>query len=355
MGNVRFATIGTSAICNRFIDALGQVSGAELVGCYSRTMEGAHAFGEKHGATLFFDSLDELAACDQVDAVYVASPNALHAGQAKAMVAAGKHVLVEKAFASNEVEAADVFAAADAAGVVAMEAMRNLHVPTFDAIRAQVAGLGPVGAASFSFAKVTSRIGSLRAGEKCNIFDPAMSAGALMDMGIYCVAPALALFGRPQSVAAAGVTTGVPGVEAGADFSVIDLSGSIALGYADKVVALSYGKTYDDKLDSQVCGEKATLVFDSISCPTNLRLFSHEDKGQVFRTEAGQGAAIDCDQPPANDMACEVQIFVNAVLGDESSLERVAWGREVTLGTLAVIDDARRQMGVEFPADRAGA
>ena len=69
-----------------------------------------------------------------MDAVYVSSPNALHVSQAKALVAAGKHVLVEKSLGSNEREAAELFRAADETGVVAMEAMRNLHSPGFAAI-----------------------------------------------------------------------------------------------------------------------------------------------------------------------------------------------------------------------------
>lgn len=346
MEKVRFATIGTSGICERFIDALGRVEGAELVACYSRSLEKARSFGESHGARLFFDDLGKLAESDEVDAVYIASPNSLHASQATAMVEGGKHVLVEKAFASNRAEAEGVFDAASEHGVVAMEAMRNLHTPGFAAVQASLPELGRVRLADFSFSKVTSRIARFRAGERVNIFDPRMAAGALMDIGVYCVAPAVALFGAPERVAAVACTEAVPGCGPDDPCSTIDLSGVIALGYADKSVSLTYGKLSDDQLSCQVQGEEATLVFDKVYCPSNLRIFEHVDKGLVFTVDEVEGRAVETANPE-NDMVCEIEDFLGAIAGSGDD----ARFRDITLGTLAVMDETRRQCGVVFPAD----
>ena len=64
MGVVRFATIGTSGICERFLEALEEVEGAECVATYSRSLDRARSFGERYGARLFFDDLEELAHCE---------------------------------------------------------------------------------------------------------------------------------------------------------------------------------------------------------------------------------------------------------------------------------------------------
>lgn len=346
MEAIRFATIGTSGICEQFVNALKDVPASELVGCYSRSLDKARDFSLAHGASLAFDDLSVLASSDEIDAVYISSPNALHAPQAIELLRAGKHVLVEKSFASNAREAGGVFAAADASGVVAMEAMRNLHVNTFERIGREVERIGKVRLANFSFSKVTSRVVKLRAGERINIFDPAMSAGALMDIGVYCVAPAIALFGEPEHVCAVGVTAEVPGCDEGDPCRLIDLSGVIALGYPDMAVSLTFGKVSDDKIACQVQGEDATLVWDQVSCPENLRVYDHEDKGMLFRLETGEGRRIDV-APPERDMTCEIQAFVDGVRG-KRDLSRF---REITLGTLRVMDEARRQMGVVFLAD----
>lgn len=350
MDTVRFATIGSSGICERFIESLADVEGAEYVGCYSRSLDKARAFGEPRGARLFFDDLAALAASDEVDAVYIATPNSLHAPQAKAMIAAGKHVLVEKAFASNEREGKEVLDAAREAGVVCLEAMRNLHVNTFEAIREEVGRIGTPRLAAMCFSKVTSRMARFRAGERINIFDPALAEGALMDIGVYCVGPAVALFGRPEKVVAVGAVEQAAGIDASDPCSRIDLCGVVSLQYPGMCASLSYGKVSDDCIPCQVQGEEATVVWDEVSCPEHVRVFEHEDKGLIFRIEKPE-ARVRPEEPPANDMACEVGLFVRAVLGDPEAVEEVQAFGQVTLDTLWVMDEARRQMGVVFPAD----
>lgn len=348
---IRFATIGTSGICELFCEALACCDDARLVATYSRNLERARAFGERFGAALFFDSLEELACCKEVDAVYIASPNALHAPQALQMIASGKHVLVEKPFASNESQAREVFDAARKAGLVALEATRSLHVPTFDVIERVVrCELGPVRLATLRFSKVTSRMARLRAAERINVFDSHLSGGALMDMGVYCVEPAIALFGRPNSIRALALTSPVPGCSEDDPCGVVDLCGEALLGYDDKIVSLSYGKTSDDVLASQVEGERATLTWEPTSGPMKLRLFEHEDKGQVFRIEGASGVPLEVDVPH-NDMVCEIGDFVGAVLGSEEALAKRERFEGVTLDSLSVMDEIRRQIGVRFPTD----
>lgn len=354
MEALRFATIGTSGICEQFLRALPEVEGVECVAAYSRDAARARAFGEKYGARRFFDDLSELAACDEVDAVYIASPNGAHASQALQMIAGRKHVLVEKSLAANEWEAREVFGAAREKGVVAMEAMRNLHVPAFSAIERVVADeLGAVRLATFRFSKVTSRMARLRAGERLNIFDPLLAGGALMDIGVYCVEPAVALFGRPSEVRALSVTSAVPGAAEDDPYATIDLAGEALLGYGDKVVSLSYGKMCDDVIPSQVEGEDATLLWDHTSCPDNLRVADHEDKGLIFRVEETATRPVPVEVPE-KDMACEIATFADAVRGDEAALGLRARLERVTLDSLSVMDEIRRQVGVRFPADDEG-
>ncbi len=353
MGTVRFATIGTSGICERFLEALAEAEGVEYVGAYSRDMARAREFAGSYGARLAFDDLGALAASPDVDAVYVSSPNGAHAAQALAMIGGGKHVLVEKSLASNEREAREVFDAGRERGVVVMEAMRNLHVPTFSAIeRVATNELGAVRAATLRFAKVTSRMARLRAGERLNVFDPALAGGALMDIGVYCVEPAVALFGRPETVRALAVTTKVPGHVEGDPCDTVDLAGEALLGYGDKIVSLSYGKMSDDLLPSQVEGEEGTLIWDQTSCPVNPRVHMHEDKGLIFRVEGMETRPIPVEVPD-NDMVCEIDDFTAAVRGDDAALAACARFERVTVDSLAVMDEIRRQVGVRFPADDA--
>lgn len=92
---IRFATIGTNWITEAFIRAAKQVPSFHLQAVYSRQQETANAFAEKTGATETFTNLHELAASKNVDAVYIASPNAFHAEQAITLMNHGKHVICE--------------------------------------------------------------------------------------------------------------------------------------------------------------------------------------------------------------------------------------------------------------------
>ena len=99
---INFAVIGTNVITDRFLEAAKQAEGFCLRGVYSRTMEKAEAYAKRKGAELTFDSLEALAACPEIDAVYIASPNSLHASQSIQMLKGDKHVLCEKSIASNQ-------------------------------------------------------------------------------------------------------------------------------------------------------------------------------------------------------------------------------------------------------------
>ena len=150
---LRIATIGTSMITDDFIQVVNANDQAAFVGTLSRDANRGTAFTAERGGERNFTSLDELAAAVDVDAVYIGSPNALHYEQALACIAGGKHVIVEKPFCATEAQALEVFRAAEAAGVVALEAMRPLHDPAFHAIEDALGEIAPIRRASLRFGK----------------------------------------------------------------------------------------------------------------------------------------------------------------------------------------------------------
>lgn len=76
--------------------AINAAEGAELVAVYSRDRGRADAFAQKHRARTAYDSLDALLEDSRVDAVFIASPNSLHAAHTLQAAQSGKHVLAEK-------------------------------------------------------------------------------------------------------------------------------------------------------------------------------------------------------------------------------------------------------------------
>ena len=255
MQPIRFATIGTSHIAEVFMDAASQLpEDVEYVACYSRTMEKAREFGEARGARLFFDDLDALAACDEVDAVYIATPNTLHREQAIRMLRAGKHVLLEKPFCPTLAEAREVFEAAHASGALVMEAMRSIHDPGFAATRDAIGKIGPVRQATIRFSKFSGRWGLLQSGQTPSCFDPRRAGGSLTDIGIYTVEFMVALIGMPEAVSAMGVMHEVPAYPADSPYHLTDVSGQALLKYDGMVGNLVWGKVSDNHIPSEIQG-----------------------------------------------------------------------------------------------------
>lgn len=362
---LRIATIGTSMITSDFVEAVGAEPRAAFVGTLSRDGERGAAFTDERGGERAFTSLEELCAAEDVDAVYIASPNSLHHDQALACIRAGKHVLVEKPFCATEAEAFEVFTAAQEAGVVALEAMRPLHDPAFHAIEDALGELGRIRRASFRFGKYSSRYDEVLAGRHTNIFDCKMASGALMDIGIYTIEPMLEIFGAPRTLTCTGVLLD-PATQAVTN-GPIDGCGTLLVGYGPITVDLSYSKITNDLMPSQIEGEHATLTVDKISTPQHARI---DYRGKVRRSAAKAGYSaietktreIELPQCP-NTMGYELADFIEAV-GGASQVDDEVWEtmagrhqlghyRDITLYALQVTDAARAKMCVGFPADTA--
>ena len=364
---IRIATIGTSGITACMLGALSNVEGAVFVGTLSRDRQRAAAFTSEHGGTTPFTSLDELAASDEVDAVYIGSPNALHHDQALACIAGGKHVIVEKPFCANRREAAEVFEAARDAGVVALEAMRPLHDPAFHAIKDALPQIGAIRRATLRFGKYSSRYDEILAGRHTNIFDCAMASGSLMDIGVYCVEPLIELFGAPERVLASAALLD----EATRDLTngPIDGSGVVLASYPGMTAVLAHSKTTNDLSDSQIEGELGTLTVHGISAPSSMHIDLRSDAARQTDSvgySSAQTVGRDIDLPAfENTMQHELSDFIEAVEHVRTGgvcteapcgpFGTVAHFRDITLSSLALMDESRRQMGVSFPADRTAA
>ena len=118
---LNLAMLGTGRIADtQLAPALTHASGARLWSVLSRDPARAAQFADRHGAQSSapaHTSLDTLLADDDLDAVVIATPDKLHAGQAIAAARAGKHVLTEKPMATSVGDADAMVAACREAGV----------------------------------------------------------------------------------------------------------------------------------------------------------------------------------------------------------------------------------------------
>jgi predicted dehydrogenase len=161
----------------------------------SRTERRAKAYAREHRIPAAHGSYEALLADPSVEAVYVALPNALHVAWTERALAAGKHVLVEKPFATRAQDAERCFALAEARGLVLTEAFMWRHHPQARRLAELVAdgAIGELRLVRASFSFTLDRPDDPR-------WDPALGGGALLDVGTYGVSGARLLAGEPVLV-----------------------------------------------------------------------------------------------------------------------------------------------------------
>lgn len=241
---IRFATIGTNWITERFIQAALETEQFALTAVYSRTEQKGKEFAAKFGDPQVYTDLEALASSSDIDAAYIASPNSLHAEQAILLMDHGKHVLCEKPMASNAAEIRRMIEAARRNDVLLMEALKSTLMPNFRAVHDNLYKIGRVRRYFSSYCQYSSRFDAFKQGKVLNAFNPAFSNGALMDLGIYCIYPMVTLFGKPESVQASAVMLS----------SGVDGEGSLIVRYPDMDGVIMYSKITDSYLPTEIQG-----------------------------------------------------------------------------------------------------
>ncbi|MBQ9850156.1 MAG: Gfo/Idh/MocA family oxidoreductase [Clostridia bacterium] len=266
---MRYGVIGTGWIAKSFIDGAREVCGSEFSAVYSRTAESGNKFAAENKIEKVYTDINEFANGD-FDAVYIASPNRLHYEQSKLMLESGKHVICEKPITVEPEELEELQALAEKNGLVYVEAIMYMFNPARELLKNAIGKIGKVTSAHFDFSQLSSKYPAYLRGELPNIFNPALATGCLMDLGIYCVYPALDLFGMPEKITACAHF-----MESGADGS-----GTAGLLYSDKLITFTYSKLGQDRLGSQIFGDEGTIKIESISKLINMSLVSNNGETQ---------------------------------------------------------------------------
>lgn len=326
---VRFGIIGTNWITERFLEAASKIEDFKLTAVYSRTSEKAGEFANKFGAEYTYTDLNEFVSSPEFDAVYIASPNSLHASQAIFCMQNGKHVICEKPMASNADEVSKMIAAAKENNVILMEALKTTQLPNFLAIKENLHKIGKVRRYFASYCQYSSRYDKYKEGTVLNAFKPEFSNGSLMDIGIYCVYPAVALFGEPKEVKASSYM-----LESG-----VDGEGSLLLTYDEMDAVIMYSKITNSYVPSEIQGENGSIIIDKIHTPESVKI-QYKD-----------GTVEDITREQASEsMYYEAKEFISLVSQNKQQSELNS--HQNSFITANILGAARKQIGLVYPADQ---
>lgn len=327
---MNLGTIGTSWITSDFIEAAKEQGSLKLQAVYSRSEQKAKEFAETHGAAGYFTNLREMATSDSIDCVYIASPNSLHFEQVMLFLKHNKHVICEKPMFSNRKEMEKAYQIAEENDVFLFEAMRNIHMPKFQALKESLHHAGKLRSAVLNYSKYSSRYNNVLKGEEPNIFSLNFSGGVLVDLGVYPLAAAIALFGKPEQAAYSPVIidTGVDG------------SGTLVMRYPSFTCTILCSKITTSYNPSEIHGENGTFIIDDMGAFSNVSLKNiHTSEESVIGEDHIH-----------HDMFYEIEEFVRIIeTNDRDKYEAL---QKLSADVLEITEKVRKENGIIFAADK---
>lgn len=313
MKSFNWGILGTGNIASSMAAAMTLVPEARRAGVASRSHDKAKAFADRWGVAKAYGSYDALMADPEIDIIYVATPNACHKDNIMDALAAGKHVLCEKPMTLSEADSTACFDAAEAKGLVLVEALWTAFFPAMrkavELVEAGTIGTPRHFAANFiAFRDPQSHP---------ILFDPALGGGARNDLGIYPLAAALLLAGPVVSASTRSVfgSTGV------------DEMTAMILEHENGVMSqLACGFRVDLPIALRLSGDKGSLeISETFHCPQRVSI------------QIG-GAWTHHDLPSLGTGYAHEVMALHDILSDRETA-RLAWGCAQTLAAAKILQN----------------
>ncbi|MCI8300814.1 MAG: Gfo/Idh/MocA family oxidoreductase [Lachnospiraceae bacterium] len=322
---MKFAILAPGTIAHAMAEA---VSGLEKVQRYavaSRDYGRAERFARQWGFEKAYGSYEEMLQDPQVELVYVASPHSHHYEHAKMCLMHGKHVLVEKAFTVNAVQAEELVRLSREKGLLLAEAIWTRYMPSRQMID-EILESGVLGTVT----SLTANLGYVLPHVE-RMQNPQLAGGALLDLGVYPINFALMAFHEKVKEVHAAAVMSPKGV---------DWMNSITLSFEDgKMAVLHSDMLAQTDRQGVISGDQGYLEVQNINNCEEIRVFDLERK-MTARYQAPE---------QINGYEYEVLACIKAI--EEGKVECPQMPHSETLRVMKLMDHIREQWGMVFPCE----
>lgn len=325
----RIGVIGTSKIVGDSIRAFLATNKAVLQCVYSRQMETGTKFADEFGCVNVETDLKQFAKREDIDIVYIASPNTFHYEQAKEILLAQKHVVVEKPAVVTRQQWEDLQKIACEKNVYLFEAIRHAYEPNFKTV-AHLLESKQIDGAVLNFGQYSSRMNDLLNGRVQNIFKPEMSAGVLMDLGVYVLHSALHWFGEPIESVYYPIKWS----------NGIDIQGDIILKYPTFNVVGHISKRTTSIAYSEVYSQSDTIVIDSV------------DHVKFVAIHSTDGQKTIINNYPSQRMQSQWDMFFDVLENDSEACHYYRKVNHITGAVISMMEQLRQDNAIIFPDDK---
>ncbi|MEI6422546.1 MAG: Gfo/Idh/MocA family oxidoreductase, partial [Lentisphaerota bacterium] len=188
-------------MAHNFAEVLRHHEKSVILAVGSRSRDAAQTFAKKYHIPLSCSAYKDVANNGDIDAIFIATPPALHKENSIICLRAGKAVLCEKPFTLTASEAKEVILEARRQKRFCMEAMWTRFVPIIRKIK-KMLDEGAIGETVGMFADFGIRLDPLKEDYR---WDSVRGGGVLLDLGVYPVSLAHYFFGKPERISSYGM------------------------------------------------------------------------------------------------------------------------------------------------------
>ncbi|EOS22781.1 hypothetical protein C806_03394 [Lachnospiraceae bacterium 3-1] len=328
MEEIRLGTIGSGVIVHSILDAVKVTKGITCCAVYSRTQERGQELAKKYEAPKVYTDLDEMLQSEEINFVYVASPNLLHYEQTKRALLAGKNVICEKPFCTKADQARELVALAKERHLFLIDAVPTAFLPNFSIVKRELPKVGKIKLVLCNYSQYSSRYDLLEKGEVPNVFHPEFGGGCLMDINFYNVYLNTALFGKPKR------SVYYPNIYG----NLVDTSGILMMQYDGFVSESAGAKDTWGVNSAQIEGEKGYIyIKDGSNGIAEVKVVTKETE-EVFN-----------EQENPDRWFYEVQNLTKMVLADD--YETNDRNLNVMINVIEILESSRKEAGIFFPGD----
>lgn len=322
---IRWGILACGGIARKFADDLAFAKNSYLAAVSSRDIKRAEEFASRYDASVkCFGSYEEMLSSGEIDVVYIASPHGLHYEHTLLCLEAGIPVLCEKAFAINSKQVAAMILKAREKKLFLMEALWTRFHPSIAKLQEIIAS-GAIGeikhvVADFGF--------KAEYDEEARWFNPHLTGGSLLDIGIYPLFISKLLLGQPLEMKATGVMAP----------SGVDMNCSIATKYASGATA-SLFSTFAAQTDT-TCTVYGTLG------KIYMHPRFHETKGMTWTVYGGEETVMETER-----LGWGYSYEADAVQEDlhAGRTENTWMSHQFSQELMGLLDEIRSQIGLTYP------
>ncbi|MEL6718325.1 MAG: Gfo/Idh/MocA family oxidoreductase [Bacteroidota bacterium] len=327
---INWGIIGLGKIAKKFAQDIKATSNAKLYAVASRSLEKAKEFAAAYDAPHAFGSYEELLSCENLDAVYIATPHPYHHKHSLLCLEASLPVLCEKPFAINERQVQEMISKAKEKNVFLMEALWTHFLPTMSKVKKLIQEdvIGEVLSVRADFGFRAPFLPEKR------LFNRELGGGALLDIGIYPVFLALFLLGYPDEIGAMG-KIGKTGVDEELGMAFKYKNGQMAHLHSTLIARTT--------TEAFIYGTKGVIHLpERWFTPTDIVIKLYGQKEADFQT-------ISFDYK-GTGFEYEIEEASRCILEGKQEHEKMSW--DFSLQLIRLLDAIRKEIGLIYPEDQ---